>query len=63
MYSSLDGILSKAETSVPKFFAMTSFGTCASQSVSRNVLSSENVPLGKTRRNSAPLAVVFRACR
>ena len=34
MYNSLAGIWSNAEMSVLKFFASTSFGTCASHSVS-----------------------------
>lgn len=34
MYSSLPGILLKADWLVWKFFASTSLGTCASQSVS-----------------------------
>lgn len=33
MYSCSAGILLKASIAVPKFFARTSFGVCASQSV------------------------------
>ena len=45
----------------PKFFAITDFGTCASQSVREKVESSENNPLSKIRRNSAPSGEVSLA--
>ena len=60
IYSSLAGMWSKASKlpGIPKFLAMTDFGVWASQSISMNVESSENVPLSKMRRNSAPSGVV-----
>ena len=56
MYNSCCGIRSNACKSPdrPKFFAITSVGTCASQSVSKNVDSSEKDPVSNMRRNSAP---------
>ncbi len=56
IYNSCSGILSNARKSPGnlKFFAITSLGTWASQSVSKNVESSENDPLSKMRINSAP---------
>jgi len=56
MYNSCCGIRSNSCKSPvrPKFFAITSVGTCASQSVSKNVDSSEKDPVSNMRRNSAP---------
>jgi hypothetical protein len=62
IYSSFSGICSKILKSwTPKFFAKTSLGMCESQSVRRNVASSEKAPESKTRMNSAPSFVVFFA--
>ncbi len=44
MYSSCLGTLSEALSGHPKFFVSTLFGVWASQSVMRNVLSSEKLP-------------------
>ncbi len=46
----------------PKFAAITSFGVWASQSVSWNVLFSENDPSSNTSRNSAPSSSAWIEC-
>lgn len=60
IYNSCFGIWSNSVVSgyVLKFFASTSFGTCTSQSVKRNVSFSSNVPESKISRNSAPSGFV-----
>lgn len=60
IYNSCFGIRSNAWKlpGRPKFFAITSIGTCASQSVSINVESSEKDPSSNMRRNSAPSGCV-----
>lgn len=51
IYNSAFGISLKADISTPKFLAITSLGTCASQSVRRNVSSSEKLPSSNTYWN------------
>lgn len=48
MYSCVAGILAKSEMAAWKFFARTSLGTWATQSVRRNVSSSLKSPESKT---------------
>jgi hypothetical protein len=48
MYNSSPGMSLKADISVWKFFARTSLGTCASQSVNKKVESSLKLPSSKT---------------
>lgn len=54
IYSSRLGMWSNLLAGTWKFFAITLFGVCASQSVSRRVSFSSNAPSSKMRRNSAP---------
>ena len=46
-----------------KFFAMTSFGVWASQSVSKNVALESKSPVSNTSKNSVPSGSSPVACR
>jgi hypothetical protein len=48
------GMLANADSGTPKFFASTSGGVCANQSVSSSVLLSEAAPSSKHATNSQP---------
>lgn len=63
IYNCSSGIWSNGVVSgyVPKFFASTSFGIWANQSVSKSVSFSSKVPASKTSKNSAPSGSVSLA--
>src|SRR5690625_6205613 len=54
MYFSPSAKVVNVSSGTPKFFANTSFGVWANQSVIEKVLFSENAPSSNTKINSAP---------
>ena len=54
MNNSFLGTLSKVDCGTSKFFARTSLGVCASQSVIRKVWNSSKFPSSNTSRNLQP---------
>lgn len=54
IYFSFFGRLAKCSAATPKFFAITSCGICAINSVTSRVSFSEKLPSSKTSRNSQP---------